>query len=173
GSIVINNTGTIYGNVSLLSATINNFASGTWRVNGTNSLGTAASIANAGTIAIYGLSYLNAATLFALGNTGAINLQANSTATIGANVTGSGTITIGDCSLLELAGSVAAGQTVSFAAGGKGVLTLDNPSGFQGTIAGLATGDVINLFGGVTISSASITATTLTITKADTTTLTY
>ena len=111
--------------------------------------------------------------MFALANSGTINLQANSTAFVNANVTGGGTFNIGDRSLLELAGLVAAGQTVSFAAGGKGVLTLDNPSGFQGSISGLATGDVINLFGGVTISSASISATTLTITKADTTTLTY
>ena len=172
GSIAITNTGTISGNVSLASATINNAASGTWRVSGTNFLGSAASITNAGTIAIYGLSYFNAAVLFALANSGTINLQANSTAIVGANVTGAGTFNIGDRSMLELVGSVAAGQTISFTAGGRGVLTLDNPSNFQGSISGLATGDLINL-GGVTISSASITATTLTVTKADTTTLTY
>ena len=39
----------------------NNAAGGTWKVSGTNFLGSAASITNAGTIAIYGLSYLNAA----------------------------------------------------------------------------------------------------------------
>ena len=146
GSIAITNTGTISGNVSLASATINNAASGTWRVSGTNFLGSAASITNAGTIAIYGLSYFNAAILFALANSGTINLQANSTAIVGANVTGAGTFNIGDRSMLELVGSVAAGQTISFAAGRRGVLTLDNPSNFQGSISGLASGDLINLW---------------------------
>src|SRR5258708_15646159 len=171
GSIVINNTGTISGNVSLSSSTFNNLAGGTWRVSGANFLGSSSSIANAGTIAISGQSSLNAVGIFALSNAGTINIQPNSTAFINANVSGGGTFTIGDHSLLELAGSVALGQTVSFAAGGRGMLTLDNPLGFQGTISRLATGDVLNLFGGINISGASTDGSTLTISGS--TPLTY
>jgi hypothetical protein len=173
GSITINNTGTITGNVSLSSATFNNNVGGTWKVNGWNFLGSAASVTNAGFIAISGLSYLNAVGLFALNNASIISIQPNSAAFIDANVSGTnGVFIIGDRSELEFAGSVA-GQTVSFAAGGRGVLTLDSPSTFQGTISGLSAGNIIDFFGGVIVSSASITATTLTITKPDSTTLTY
>ena len=124
GSIVINNTGTISGSVSLSSSTFNNLAGGTWKVNGPNFLGSAASIANTGTIAIYGLSSLNAVGIFALSNAGTINIQPNSAAFINANVSGGGTFAIGDRSSLELAGSVAAGQPTRvndpFAAAGRG-----------------------------------------------------
>ncbi len=51
------------------------------------------------------------------------------------------------------------------------MLTLDNPLGFQGTISGLATGDVLNLFGGINISGASTDGSTLTISGS--TPLTY
>src|SRR5205823_6344435 len=83
---------------------------------------------------------------------------------VGANVTGAGNFNIGDRSMLELGGAVAAGQTISFTAGVRGVLRLDSPSNFQGSISGLANGDLIDLVG-VTISSASISATTLTVTN--------
>ena len=172
GNIAITNSGTISGNFSLAASTITNTASGIWRVSGTNYLGSAASITNAGTIAVSGQSYFNAAVLFALANSGTTNLQANSTAVVNANVTGAGSFNIGDRSVLELGGSVAAGQTISFAAGVRGVLRLDSPSNFQGSISGLASGDLIYLVG-ITISSASLSATSLTVTKPDTTTLTY
>ena len=168
----------ITGNVTGTSVAFNNLAGGIWNVGGSNYFGNAAGIANSGTISISGTSYFYAAALFGLSNANQINLQSNSSAFVYANVTGDGTFTIGDRSSLELGGSVAAqpghsGQTITFAAGGRGTLALDNPSDFHGTISGLAAGDMIDLFGGVFISNATLTSTTLTVTKPDTTTISF
>ena len=65
---------------------------------------------------------------------------------------------------------MAAGQ-VSFASG-NGLLTLDSPSTFNATIAGLAVGDIINLLG-IAVSGASISGSNLGITEVGGPTLTY
>src|SRR6185437_14090501 len=148
GSITVNNSGTISGNAQLATATFNNNAGGVWKVRGSNSFGAGANtINNAGTFNIAGITVFSAAGSLAFNNsstTSAVNLAANSTATINGAVTGSGTFSIGNRSQLELGSSVALGQTVSFA-GGNGLLTVDTPSTFNAAIAGFAVGDIINL----------------------------
>ncbi|WP_079566273.1 Ig-like domain-containing protein [Bradyrhizobium erythrophlei] len=175
GGLTVNNTGTISGSVGLATATFNNNSGGIWNVGGSNWFGNGANaINNAGTINIFGTSFFTAAGTLAFNNSLAssvVNVEANAAAFIGGAVTGSGTFTIGDRAELEFASSVAAGQTVSFF-DGSGLLTLDNPSNFHGTIAGLAIGDAIEL-NGVSVASAAINGSVLTVTETNSQTLTY
>jgi nitrogen fixation protein len=171
GRIIVNNTGTISGNVTFGSASFtiagarfNNNAGGTWNVHGSNWFGGSVNaINNAGIINLAGTSNLFAAGSLLVTNTGTINILPNGAASIYGDVAGTGTFAIGDRSGLELAGSVASGQTILFA-DGKGVLTLDSPAAFQGTISGFLVGDVINLLGGFVVSTASTDGSTLTVT---------
>jgi hypothetical protein len=176
GNVTINNSGTISGNVGLATATFNNNSGGIWNVGGWNSFGNNANaINNAGTINIADASAFTASGTLAFNNSNAVNLLADSYAYIGGAVAGiggtNGTFSIGDLSQLELASSVAAGQTVSFV-DGNGLLTLDSPSTFNGNIAGLAIGDSID-FLGISIASAAINGSTLTVTETNSQTLTY
>jgi hypothetical protein len=60
-------------------------------------------------------------------------------------VTGAGTDEITGTGMMEFAGTVAAGQMVTFDAGSTGTLKLDNSQGFAGTVSGLALGNYIDL----------------------------
>jgi hypothetical protein len=172
GSITVNNSGSMSGNVALATATFNNNSGGVWNVSGSNSFGSGANaINNVGTINILGVSFFSAIGSLAFNNSNAVNVVANAAAYIGGAVSGSGTFLIGDRSELEFASSVAAGQTVSFV-DGNGLLTLDSPSTFNGTIAGLAIGDAID-FLGISVASAAIIGSTLKITETNSQTLTY
>ena len=53
------------------------------------------------------------------------------------------------------------------------MLTIDNPSAFHATIAGLAVGDIINLVGGVTSASIVNGGSTLTATLGNSQTVNY
>jgi hypothetical protein len=177
GSVTINNSGTISGNVGLATATFYNNSGGTWNVGGSNWFGNNANaINNAGTINIADVTIFTASGTLAFNNSSAVNLLADSYAYIGGAVSGingtSGTFSIGDFSQLEFASSVAAGQTVSFV-DGNGLLTLDSPSTFNGTIAGLTIGDSIDFLGGILITSTAISGSTLTVTETNSQTLTY
>ena len=154
GRIIVNNSGAIAGNVALgtsafniAAATFNNNSGGTWFVNGSNSFGGVANtINNLGTIDITGASSFLASTGGTLGftNSHLVTVEANAAADIGGAVSGTGSFSIGDRAELEFASSVASGQTVSFTTG-NGLLTLDSPTNFSGTITGLTIGDAIAL----------------------------
>ncbi len=81
------------------------------------------------------------------------------------SVLGTGALLIDSASTLELAGSVAANQTVRFLSN-TGTLKIDTPTGFAGTLAGLQAGDVLDLPGqvltGVGLSSGTLVASTAT-----------
>ena len=117
-------------------------------------------LSNAGTVDSTGTSALNEATVTnssllevtggqltinaAVTDTG--NLLANNGATLDITgaVTGSGTATIsGTNSVLEF--GAASAESTTFSAAVDAMLKLDNASGFTGTVAGLATGDSIDL----------------------------
>jgi large repetitive protein len=176
GGVTVNNTGTISGNVSLgnspfsiTAANFNNNTGGIWNVNGFNGFGGILNaVSNAGTINASGVTNFAATpggTLtFTDSSTGVVNLLANSYADIAAAVSGTGIFSIGDRSNLEFGGSVT-GSTVSFV-DGKGMLTLDNPSLFAGTISGLSIGDTIDLLGAGAVLSASISGNTLNVTTS-------
>ncbi|HEV2970327.1 MAG TPA: hypothetical protein VGY55_10070, partial [Pirellulales bacterium] len=163
GAITVNNSGVLTGDVMLGTANFNNNASGTWNIRGANFFGAGANtITNSGTVNIFGVSSLAAGTL-ALANSGVINVNTNAAAQIGAAVTGSGSFSVADRAELEFVNTVGPGQTITFSSG-RGLLTLDDPSGFSptATIAKLAVGDAI-LLEGISVSSASVSGSTLSI----------
>ena len=159
GSAIINNSGTITGNVGLATATFNNNSGGIWNVNGVNFFGSGANaINNAGTINASGTSIFAASGTLAFNNSGTVNLSANSYTYIGGAVSGfngtNGTFSTGDFSTLELGSSFAAGQTVSFF-DGNALLTLDDASAFAGVLANMQIGDSIEL-SGISIQSVAV-----------------
>jgi len=186
GSVTVNNSGTITGNVSLAvgssnlaTATYNNNAGGIWNVDGSNYFGSGATaidaINNAGTINVSGVTTFTASGTLAFNNSNTVTLQPNSYAYIGAAVAGlngtSGTFSIGDFSTLEFGNSVAAGQTVSFV-DGNASLALDSPFSFGGTISQLTIGDSIEFQGFFSVSNEIISSdgSTLTVTLQATST---
>ncbi len=183
GGIIVNNSGQISGNAwlgtssfNVAGATFNNAVGGVWNVNGLNFFGANTNaINNSGTINATGSTIFSSSAVssLAFNNSGLVVVGPSSAAIIFGNVSGNnGTFTIGDRSDLEFGGAVATGQTISFT-DGNGLLTLDNPSAFHGTISGLAIGDTIDLLGGIIVANASISGSTLTITEANSQTLSY
>ncbi len=176
GNGAITNSGTITGNVALFAnGNFTNAIGGIWNLNGDNRFGTGATaISNAGTMNVSGWAFLSAnggpGSPIALSNTSAINVAQNSVAQIFANVSGVGTISMGDRSALEISGSVAASQGFNIL--GRGLLTFDNPSSLGANLplnfTGSATGNlgtIISLINGG-ISAANIAGATLTVNGA-------
>jgi hypothetical protein len=98
-------------------------------------------------------------------NTGAISVDGG-TLTVGQSIDGNGgVINLSDDAVVTLDG-VAAGQTVSFQDGSS--LTITDPQGFAGTVAGFSAGDSITLQG-VTDGQESYSDGLLTVTQAGTT----
>ena len=90
--------------------------------------------ATSGVLTVAGGSLINDGNLIANGGTLAIDTS----------VTGNGSETIsGSNSVLDL--QVASAQNVTFASGAHGILQLDDAPNYTGTIAGLMTGDAIDL----------------------------
>ena len=69
---------------------------------------------------------------------------------------GFGTIQIDNGARWSLGGTVAAGKIVSFASGGTGRLTLNNPAAMQGTIVGFGPGETLTLAGITAASGVSL-----------------
>ncbi|UWU74072.1 Ig-like domain-containing protein [Bradyrhizobium huanghuaihaiense] len=171
GNGSVTNNGSITGNISFSgtgSGSVNNTLGATWNINGSNFFGSGANaISNAGIINMLGLAALSGAGAIALSNTGNISVLPNSSAQIFANVTGAGSILLGDHSALELGLSVAATQTINF--GGRGLLTFDNPASvganlplnFSASGSGNV-GSIITLGSGG-ITAANISGSTLTV----------
>ena len=189
GGFTVNNNsgGTISGNVVLSpnflvsTSTFNNAAGATWNVNGNNWFGSASSaINNFGTINIAGNSGFYAAVLGAaltFKNFGMVEILPGGYSSIGGAVTGGttsahGHFLIDDRAAIEFTNSVVSTQTVSFA-DGRGLLRLDSPGTFAGTISGLTAGDIIDFAGSIIASSASIAGSTLTVTESNAATLAY
>lgn len=78
------------------------------------------------------------------------------------NMTGAGAITLDPGAFVELGSAYA--QTISFASGGAAKLTIDTASQFTGTLAKLASGDIINP--GTTVTKATLSSTQLVLTTS-------
>ncbi len=130
GPSTINNYNLIVGDVILTHTTFDNHSGAVWDVSGSNTFGGGANT---------------------ISNDGTINVQGNSSfiATGTLNVIGAGVFTIADGATLELGGSVASTQTVSFNIGGSvgSQLALDDPAGFQAPVSGFGGSDVIDVRG--------------------------
>jgi hypothetical protein len=99
---------------------------------------------NAGTLAVTGGTAEITGTLV---NSGTITVDPSTLTVDGALTSGggSGTLGIGANSALTLQGSVDAGQTLDFAAGGSALLTLGTPASVHASLAGFVAGDTIDL----------------------------
>jgi hypothetical protein len=110
----------------------------TWQFTGTDSLAAGATITNSGTLIDDG----------ALINNGVIVLDP-STMNVG-SLFGTGSVTVGADSLLEVTGSIASGQTIMFAgmsAGSGAYLHLDSPTNADGSVSNFDWGETIDLKG--------------------------
>ena len=104
----------------------------------------------------------------AIANSGSI-VASGGTLVISSAVTGGGTMQIDGGAVLDLV--TPAAETVTFA--GEGELMLGSPTGFTGTLAGLAGGDVLFLTGITTATGASIVGGNLVVTLTGGSTLDY
>src|SRR5439155_773494 len=84
-------------------------------------------------------------------------------------VSGSGALKVDAGATLELGAAVGANNAVVFN-GAASTLKLDQPAGLHAPISGFGFGDLIDLTG-INAVSASLTGSTLTISKSDSTTL--
>ena len=140
-----------------------------WELSGNNYVPLNTSITNAGTLILSnavlvdggvpggggGYSYLV--------NNGVVLLDPSTLSTGG--LTGTGSVTIGAGSYLQVNATVASGQTIDFG-GDNGVLNIVNAPRFAGTIAGLNNTDTISLSGlayGYDGATGSVTNNKLTI----------
>ena len=138
--------------------------------------GSAATLANAGTIAVTDgvAQFLNfGGNATKMTNNGVLSVAstgaAASSAYFGLQLDGTGSVVIGSNSLAEFAASVGAGQTVAFQPGSaSGTLKLDTAGTFQGIVTGFLSGDQIVLggFAGPSVSYTATSATTGTVTIA-------
>ncbi len=95
---------------------------------------------------------------------GTTDVDAGASLDVLGGITQPGTVSLGNGSSLTVGGPVAAGVDVDLGAG-NATLTLDDPTGFAGTIANLVPGDTLDLSGlatGTTVSYAQGTGLTIT-----------
>ncbi|WP_306577633.1 VCBS domain-containing protein [Bradyrhizobium sp. SRS-191] len=80
-------------------------------------------------------------------NAGVLKAESGGKLLVSGNLDGTGAVTVGENGTVEFGGAVAAGQTVSFSSS-PGVLKIDAPASFAGSIAGFsAVSDTIDLAG--------------------------
>lgn len=90
-------------------------------------------------------------------NAPALSASSGGTLEITGGIDGTGSIVLGGGSTLKLDGAVGASQSIAFASGQPEDLVLGTPgTGFSNAITGLATGDDIELGGGMTLTSAAL-----------------
>ena len=153
GSITIDNFNEIIGDVNLANTTFNNHSAAVWTIFGSNMFGAGTDVINnAGTIDVVGNSNFTATGALTLNNTGKVDVQSGTLVISGA-VVGTGSITIENGANVELGGSVAAGQTMTFA-GITGTVKLDSPPS-NVTISGMTGSDGIDLVGFDPISTTT------------------
>lgn len=157
GAITINNTGHINGNISVVSATFNNKAGGSWTVAGSSIFGNVSSIVNNGeidllndaSISVTGTGITNSGDIDSWGAASISGTIVNGhlievrtgTLTLFGSLSGSGTVTIDAGATLEIKNVVS--QTVTFSGVGA-ELEIDTAT-FGGSIAGFAANEKIDL----------------------------
>ncbi len=111
----------------------------TWTLTGTNSVGSGATIANYGSLKLFGASLTDYGVLTGPGIT---NIDPSTL--IVNNVSGGGTIQVGSSSTLTVQGTVSAGETITFT-GTNGVVNILHAGSFAGTITGQGPTDQVNI----------------------------
>ncbi len=116
-------------------------AGATWTLTGYNSLASGATLTNSGTLVLSGATLTDSGVLI---NSGGITLDP-STLTVG-TLLGTGVVTVDAGGMLEAQGTVAGGETITFA-GSNAELHLDTPDSVSGSVANVGLGDLIDLKG--------------------------
>lgn len=139
-SILTNSAGAVLNlaNTTITGGVLDNLGS-IYATAGTNTV-TGATVINSGLIEASGNALTFSGTM---ANSGSL-IANGSSLEIDGPVTGNGTATLSG-SNAELEFGAASSQNVAFANGATGVLKLDTASSFNGTVAGLAQGDAIDL----------------------------
>jgi hypothetical protein len=132
GTATVDNRGQVHGNIAAYNTTFTNEAGGDWSMNGTSIFSGNSTLTNAGTIE---------------GNGGTVEVAQSASLSLSGVISGAVTLKIDAGATLDLASGVASGQTVTFGAS-TGVLKLDDPADFGGTIAGITgNGQVMDMHG--------------------------
>jgi hypothetical protein len=123
-----------------------------WVMTGSNSAYAVTTFTNQGTLKLTAATFTDTGVIL---NNGVISIDP-STLTVG-KLTGTGGVTIGADSTLISKGTVATGETITFA-GTNAVLELDSPGGFAGTINGFGSNAHIGFGAGTSITGGTIAA---------------
>jgi hypothetical protein len=101
-----------------------------------------------------------------------MNVSNGDTVRVLSALNGTGNISIGGKSVVEIGGSAASGQTISFADGNNELVKIDNPTAFNAALSNWMIGDTVDLAKTV-VQSVALSGNTLTLTTAGGQTLSY
>ena len=113
-----------------------------WQVSGGNTLTAGGTLTNSGTLLLNGAILIDAGVLE---NDGVIAIDPSLLQVT--NLTGNGALTLGDGSTIDSQGTIAAGETITFASTAAPLLQLEAPGSMAGSVVGFAQGDTIDLAG--------------------------
>ena len=137
GTVMIDNHGSLSGEVTSYNASFTNEAGGSWSFNGLSAFTGSSNLLNIGAIHSNGTSEISG--LSGVTNSGTIEVQSGSLK-LDSGVSGTGTLTIDAGATLELISAVSSGQSVVFKST-TGMLKLDQAENFNGLISGFSTTD--------------------------------
>ncbi len=114
-----------------------------WQLTGSNTLAAGGTLTNSGTLTLSNNAILGDAGV--LENDGVTAIDASLLQVT--NLTGNGALTLGASSTLNSQGTIAAGETITFASTAAPLLQLEAPGSMAGSVVGFAQGDTIDLAG--------------------------
>jgi hypothetical protein len=113
-----------------------------WQLTGSNTLAAGGTLTNSGTLTLSNAILGDAGVLE---NDGVIAIDPSLLQVT--NLTGNGALTLGAGSTIDSQGTIAAGETITFAGAAAPLLQLEAPGSMAGSVVGFAQGDTIDLAG--------------------------
>ena len=113
-----------------------------WQLTGSNTLVAGGTLTNSGTLTLSNAILGDAGVLE---NDGVIAIDPSLLQVT--NLTGNGALTLGASSTINSQGTIAAGETITFASTAAPLLQLEAPGSMAGSVVGFAQGDTIDLAG--------------------------
>ena len=103
------------------------------------------SFTNQGTISVSNGDAFDVAAGVAFSNSGTIIVSSGGSLVAGSSVSGTGTINLKSGGVVSFSSAVASGEVTQFLDASASKLTLSQPGGFLGTIAGMRPGDTVDV----------------------------